>query len=52
MTTTRAYFLRVCDYSKVGMAALHGPELPLEMFVKREERPRGLSWKEYDHYHG
>ena len=30
------------DYFRVGMAALHGPELPLETFVKEEYRPREL----------
>ena len=35
------------DYFKVGLAGLHGPELPLELFVKEERRPatmKGRDW--------
>jgi len=32
------------------MAALHGPELPLEMFVKDEHKPHAMSGRDWDHY--
>jgi len=38
------------DYFRVGMAALHGPELPLEMFVREEQRPHGMKGREWDLY--
>ena len=38
------------DYFKVGLAALHGPELPLEMFARDERRPPSLRPKDWEHY--
>ena len=38
------------DYFRVGMAALHGPELPLELFVKEERRPTTLRGRDWDYY--
>ena len=38
------------DYFRVGMAALHGPELPLELFVKDEQRPQSMKGREWDQY--
>ena len=38
------------DYFRVGMAALHGPELPLEVFVKEEHRPRDLRPRDWDYF--
>ena len=38
------------DYFKVGMAALHGPELPLELFVKEERKPAGMRGRDWDYY--
>jgi hypothetical protein len=37
------------DYFRVGMAALHGPELPLELFVKEEKRPAGMKGRDWDY---
>ncbi len=38
------------DYFKVGMAALHGPELPLELFAKEERRPPAFKPRDWDYY--
>lgn len=41
------------DYFRVGMAALHGPELPLELFVKNEgatARSPALGRHQWDYY--
>ena len=32
------------------MAALHGPELPLELFVKDAQRPQSMKGREWDQY--
>lgn len=37
-------------YFKVGMAALHGPELPLELFAKDERRPPRFKPRDWDYY--
>ena len=38
------------DYFRVGMAALHGPELPLELFSKEERKPAAIRGRDWDHY--
>ncbi len=38
------------DYFKVGMAALHGPELPLELFMQNEHRPSRFPGKRWEQY--
>ena len=38
------------DYFRVGMSALHGPELPLELFVKEEHKPAGMRGRDWDYY--
>ena len=38
------------DYFRVGMAALHGPELPLELFGSEERRPHSMKGRDWDYY--
>lgn len=38
------------DYFKVGMAALHGPELPLSLFARSEAKPVTMGKHQWDYY--
>lgn len=38
------------DYFRVGMAGLHGPELPLDLFAKEERRPPEIKPKDWEYY--
>lgn len=38
------------DFFKVGMAALHGPELPLELFRKQSRKLSAMTGRSFDHY--
>ena len=38
------------DYFRVGMAALHGPELPLELFARDERKPPRMKNKDWTYY--
>ena len=38
------------DYFRVGMAALHGPELPLELFSRDEQKPKEVRGRDWDSY--
>ena len=38
------------NYFKVGLAALHGPEIPLELFARAEHRPPRMKTRDWDYY--